>query len=649
MKKDFSISKVIKYLSLLLVILQIIIFLLIIFIVNFTKEELNLLKQKITLIAIISIALTVFFGNIIIILSIRFISRPLKRISSDLEKATFGSTTKIPKTKIKELNSLIDSVEKLNHSALSYSSALSFAIDRFSIGFFFSIDRKEVYCTQSFFDICELDEIEGHYPYEDFQKFFDMIIANPHPDIPSTYRIGEDKWINITTTQEKPFLLGIVNDSTNQVLEIERLEKERDYDHLTNLYLRPAFTKEAEKFFENPEGKIMALLMWDIDKLKFINDTYGHEFGDKYLTTFSDVIKTLEKYDAVVSRRSGDEFWALIVGSTHMELIKIINEVRTKIQETYVEVGDNCYEKLKASMGIAWYPDDGKDLETLINVADFSLYEMKFSLAGIRPLNYDEPDPAVYKQHYNQEFQQLIEGDRLTFAYQPIVCTKTGEIFGYEMLMRIFSEIIITPRKLIAIAKLYSKLHLIEDITFNRALEEYLLNQEHFNGRKVFLNSFANILLTDKTIKKISKPFQNSLDMLVVELIDMENGEEELLRYKNEVLRDLKAEIAIDNFTGNFDQLEMADLNIKYLKIDMTIINNINKDYEHKRLLSEIIDYAQMRNIKTIAVGVKNYDELKYLVEAGIDYVQGYYLGHPTARPIEISPSLSKKIKSLNK
>lgn len=97
MKKDFSISKVIKYLSLLLVILQIIIFLLIIFIVNFTKEELNLLKQKITLIAIISIALTVFFGNIIIILSIRFISRPLKRISSDLEKATFGSTTKIPK------------------------------------------------------------------------------------------------------------------------------------------------------------------------------------------------------------------------------------------------------------------------------------------------------------------------------------------------------------------------------------------------------------------------------------------------------------------------------------------------------------------------------------------------------------------------
>ena len=129
----------------------------------------------------------------------------------------------------------------------------------------------------------------------------------------------------------------------------------------------------------------MALVMWDIDKLKLINDTYGHECGDKYLVTFSEVIRSLEEYDGIVSRRSGDEFWALLVGKSHMELINIINGVRSKIHETYIEVGENTFERLKASMGIAWYPDDGKDLETLINVADFSLYEMKFSLPDIRP------------------------------------------------------------------------------------------------------------------------------------------------------------------------------------------------------------------------------------------------------------------------
>lgn len=648
MKKDRSISKLIKYASFLLVILQIILFLMIIVFVNYPKESKSF-KQNLTLIAVASIVLTIFFGNIFVFLSIKYFSQPLKRINQDLEKATFGSTIKIPKTKIRELNTLIDSVEKLAEGALRYSSSLSFAIDRFSIGIFFSSDRKNVYCTQSFFDICELDEIEGYYKYQEFQNFLQEITAQPHPDIEGTYRIGENRWISVSTHEDKYFLLGIVNDSTEQVEQIERLEKERDIDHLTNLYVRPAFLKEAEKYFENPEGKVMALVMWDIDKLKLINDTYGHECGDKYLVTFSEVIRSLEEYDGIVSRRSGDEFWALLVGKSHMELINIINGVRSKIHETYIEVGENTFERLKASMGIAWYPDDGKDLETLINVADFSLYEMKFSLPDIRPHRQEDFDPAIYKLHHNQEFHKIIEGDCLTFAYQPIVSAKTGEVFGYEMLMRIFSEIIVTPRKLITIGKLYSKLHLIEDITFNRAFQEYTDNIEAFKGRKVFVNSFAGVLLTDKTLKKISKPFDDNLGMLVVELLDLYTCDEEVLRQKQETLRSLHAQIAVDNFDGDFDNLELVDLEVDFLKIDISVVSNINKDYQHRKILAEILDYAKARDIKTIAVGVKNYDEMKYLIEAGVDYLQGFYLGHPKVRPSEISADVVKKIRNLNK
>lgn len=648
MEKEISISKLIKFSSFLLVILQIILFSTIILIVNYPEEVPNL-ERKVTIIAIISIGLTVFFGNMFVFLSIKYISKPLKVINRDLEKAIYGNTVDIPKTRIKEFNTLINSVEKLAQSALRYSSTLSLAIDRFSIGLFFTTDRKNVFCTQSFFDICELDEMEGNYRYHEFQGFLRKITARPHPDIASTYQIGENKWVHVTTNEDKLFLLGIVNDSTEQVLHIERLEKERDFDHLTGLYVRPAFIKEAEKFFVNPEGKVMALIMWDIDKLKMVNDTYGHEFGDKYLVNFSEAIKSLEKYGALVSRRSGDEFWALVPGESHMELINIINEVRTKIHETFVEVGEGTYERLKASMGIAWYPDDGKDLETLINVADFSLYEMKFNLPEINPARHEEVDPAVYKLHYNQEFQKIIEGDCLTFAYQPIVDARTGEVFGYEMLMRIFSEIIVTPRKLIAIGKLYSKLHLIEDTTFNRAFEEYDSHLADFKGRKVFINSFAGVLLTEKTLKKVSKPFNNKLDMLVVELIDINTSEEDSLRQKQEQMQDLEAKIAVDNFDGDFDHLEHADLHVDFLKIDMSVVSNINKDFQHQKILGEILDYAKARDIKTVAVGVKNFDEMKYLVEAGLDYLQGFYIGHPKVRPGEISPDLVKKIRNLHK
>jgi diguanylate cyclase (GGDEF)-like protein len=649
MKKDFSISKLIKFVSFLLVSIQIILFLLIIILVLVLEDDIILLKRWLIIIAVFSIALTIAYGNFIVVLLIKYLSRPLKRICHDMGAAVFGNTTKIPKTKIKELNFMIDSVEKLTYGALQYSTTITSAIDSFSIGIFFSADREEVYCTQSFFDICELDEVEGYYTYEDFQSYYKVITECKHPDFASTYRIGESKWIKISSKEDELFLLGVVNDNTKQVLEIERLEKERDYDHLTKLYVRTAFEKEAEKHFENPEGKVMAVIMWDIDKLKSINDTYGHEYGDRYLIRFSEVIKTLTNYGGIVSRRSGDEFLALIVGASHMELIKIINEVRSKVQTNYVEVGENHYEKLKASMGIAWYPDDGSDLETLINIADFSLYEMKFNLTGLSQQNRVEFDPSIYKLHYNREFSKIIEGDCLTFAYQPIVSAKNGEILGYEMLMRIFSEIIISPRKLITIGKLYSKLHLIEDIAFNRAFEEYVSNLKSFKNRKIFLNSFSNVILTEKTLKKISKPFENSLDMLVVEFMDMDNSEEEVLINKSEIFKNLNAEIAVDNFDGNFENIEMADLDIAYLKIDISIIDSINTDLEHQNVLNNILDYSKTRNIKTIAVGVKNHEDMKYLINAGVDYLQGYYLGHPAVKPIEISSDLVKKIKLLNK
>ena len=125
--------------------------------------------------------------------------------------------------------------------------------------------------------------------------------------------------------------------------------------------------------------------------------------------------------------------------------------------------------------------------------------------------------------------------------------------------------------------------------------------------------------------------------------------DEEVLRQKQETLRSLHAQIAVDNFDGDFDNLELVDLEVDFLKIDISVVSNINKDYQHRKILAEILDYAKARDIKTIAVGVKNYDEMKYLIEAGVDYLQGFYLGHPKVRPSEISADVVKKIRNLNK
>lgn len=644
MKKQISTSKIIKYASLIWTIIELCILIAIFVVLEATESPHQ--ERWIVSLAVLAFALTVVQGNLLVILYQSLLAKPLKKLTIDVENFTYGNTPKLKRTRVSELNNLMDSIEKLHKCVYNYSSTLSNAIDTFAIGlFFYQENSQEVYCTQAFYDICELDETEGYLRREDFDNIYAYITQNPVPQVHATYYSGDNRMIRISTRVENNFILGIVTDVTKQMQEIQKLEQERDYDYLTKLYVRPAFVKEAAKHFENPEGKIMAVIMWDIDKLKYINDTYGHDCGDRYLCRFAEVIKTLEEHGGIVARRSGDEFLGLIVGDSHSEVIDIINHLRNKINDTAVVIGDNVIEKLRASMGIAWYPDDGESLEMLINYADFALYEVKFNLAGITERSkFDETD---YKLHYNKEFQKIVEGDCITFAYQPIVSAKDGTIFGYEFLMRIFSDIITSPRKLITIGKLYSKLHLIEDVTFIRAFEEYENNHIHFQDKKIFINSLANVILTDKTLKTLAKPYGN-LEMLVVELMDLDGAEEEVLMNKNEIFRDYRAQIAIDNFDGNLDYLEMTELDVKYLKLDISVIDNINKEIHHQKILQRILQYASSRDIKTIAVGVKNYEDMRYLIEAGVDYLQGNYIGMPSARAIAINEEIVRKIKALN-
>lgn len=643
MKKEISTSKIIRYTTLVWTILEALLVVAIFIIWSKIPDEIRRARWVIT-IGLLAFALTIIHGNIIVILCVRFLGKPIERLTLDIENITYGNTPKLKRTKVLELNRMMDSIEKLSHYVSNYSTTLANIIDVFSIGvFFYPEDSDEVYCSQAFFDICEIYEIEGHMNRKDFDKIYEELTHKPQAEYPSAFKINDNKVVSISTRQENDFILGIVTDVTSQIQEIKKLEYERDYDHLTKLYNRPAFAKKVERYFEDDEHQIIAVIMWDIDKLKYINDTYGHDAGDIYIKKFAEIIKELEKYGGIVARRSGDEFLGLIAGNNHIQIIDIINQIRDKINNTTVLFSEQFSEKIRVSMGIAWYPEDGEDLETLLNSADFALYEVKFSFD--KNLIQDTLDFESFKHHYSKEFDNIIEGNSITFAYQPIVSAKDGSVLGYEMLMRIFSEIINSLRKLMMIGKIYSKTHLIESITFTRAFEEYNYNLERFQGMKIFVNSISSIILADKTLKQIAKPYSNNLDMLVVEIKDFGDAEEEILMNKIEVLKKYEAEFLIDGFEGDVKYFDKIGFYPHYVKIDLSIINNIHKDLYHQKELNKILDYCKKNGIKTIAFGIKSLEEMKYLIKAGVDYLQGNYIGIPSARAIPIDEDLVKKIK----
>lgn len=597
------------------------------------------------------ILITLLFGFMVTYFLINQLGKPIINLSKQVKDSTSRKPLILEHSKILELNELINSIEELSYDVSQYSSKITNAIDKFFLGiFFYKEEDSNVFCTQPFLNICGVDRKEGYFDKEEFTLIFDNILKSRYDERLDVYQVSPEKWVKVDTITENNFTLGIVTDVSEQINEIRRVEAERDIDPLTKLYNRDAFANIVQEIIDMNLGKSIAVIMWDIDKLKYINDTYGHDIGDQYICKFADTIRFLEEYEGIVSRRSGDEFLGFIYGDNKADIMRIINELRQKINSTGIQVNDYIFEKLRYSTGVAWYPDDGNDLTTLINYADLALYESKFNYQDITNYYHNHNYNNNVLMHYNQELLKIIDGNYITFAYQPIVNAKDGTVFGYEFLMRIFSDIINSPQRLIALAKSNSKLERIEEMTFIKGFEAYQSNIDSFDKTKIFLNSISNTHLVDRALKEISKITDNNFEMLVVEFTEILNAKAGIIHQKINLFRSLNAEIALDNYgVETKKNIDIDSFQFDYIKIDKTIVDEIHIDEEKQNIFNELKEYAQTNNVKLIAVGIKNHEEMEYLIKNDVDYLQGYYLGMPAAKPSGINPKISATIVKLNK
>ena len=171
---------------------------------------------------------------------------------------------------------------------------------------------------------------------------------------------------------------------TTTVLEQQRIEHERDYDTLTGLYRRRAFDRACEALFQQPEKLgCAALLMMDLDNLKQINDTYGHDWGDQYIRQTGQCFAANTPANTICSRLSGDEFLIFFYGYQDQAQLRAQLELLSAALQRSVSILPNGKQlHISISGGIAWYPTDGHDLLTLKKYADFAMYQVKHSHKG---------------------------------------------------------------------------------------------------------------------------------------------------------------------------------------------------------------------------------------------------------------------------
>ena len=434
------------------------------------------------------------------------------------------------------------------------------------------------------------------------------------------------------------------------VAERSRIEHERDYDALTGLYSRQAFFRVCGELFEKPNTlRHAALMMTDLDNLKTINDTYGHDWGDVYLRQTAHSLQQGSPSGTVVARLSGDEFLLLFYGYETREALRAdIKKLEENFAQSSATLPDGKRLCIRMSGGVAWYPEDALDLETLKKYADFAMYEVKHSTKGeVREFDMERYRAGVYAMEQRSDFEKLIRERRVDYHFQPIVSAHDGHVVAYEALMRPQLPTLRSPLTVMQLASEMGRLYDIEKLTFFRACECY--EELEAAGKLdadalIFVNSIASVSLSNEDWASYCEAHSAILPKLVVEITEEEEmNERELERKRN--VPGSSGVFALDDYgSGYSNGNSLLTIAPKYVKVDIAIIRGIDTDADKQQFLMTLIDYAHPRGVQVLAEGVETLSELRKVLEMGVDLLQGYCLAPPAAEPGAIDEKAAEVI-----
>ena len=601
----------------------------------------------------LNILLMLIVGLICSLICSRRLARPISRLSAEVADVQKNRRT-IPNlslTGIRELDQFSTAITTLSRDILMTSTKFLRIMDMASVelgGYEIRFDTGSVYFTDNFFSMLGVNSEESTVltPVQFQEQLQSFTASCPHTSSPSggrVYRIvrpnGETRYLRMEVRQEGQAQFGLIEDVTMTTFERLRIEHERDYDTLTGLYNRQAFQRESEALFSEPKQlKHAALLMLDMDNLKYTNDTYGHDWGDQYIRQAGRCFADYTPKDTLCARISGDEFHLLFYGyESQDEIRKVHTNLREQLHQQSLPLPDGKVLHLSISGGIAWYPEDGTQLDILKKYADFAMYQIKHSRKGaLGEFDLGSYNQEVYSVQARLDLHRLIKNEMLSYHFQPIVSARTGQIVAYEALMRSMLPTLKSPDTIMKLAREENCLHDIERITMFKATEAYLSLQERglIRGTELlFVNSIASQHMTDEENQEYCRRFAAIQKQIVIEITEEEMLDPASLEVKRGT-PGFPGTFALDDYgSGYSSEKNLLELSPKYIKIDLSIIRGIDTDPDKQQIVANIVAYAHPRKMLIIAEGLETPEEIHKVLELDVDLLQGFCLARPAAIP----------------
>jgi diguanylate cyclase (GGDEF)-like protein/PAS domain S-box-containing protein len=432
--------------------------------------------------------------------------------------------------------------------------------------------------------------------------------------------------------------IGIFSDiSTNKANE-ERIQYLAHYDPLTNLVNRQLLMDRLKHSISTAKRNQapLSLLFVDLDHFKHVNDTLGHHIGDKLLVEISKRMLAVLRAEDTLSRQGGDEFVVVLpgVGETGASHVaeKIINVISEKLKIESYELF------ITPSIGVAVYPQDGKDTHELLKNADTAMYQAKQDGRNAFRFYTDAMQVrALRVSLIENALRTALTRNELRLNYQPQVCAKSGRVIGAEALVRWTHPELgsISPAEFIPVAEQSGQILILSQWILRTAVEQ--LKTFIDEGCPTFVMA-VNLSAVDfqqpdlpNQILDLIHEVKVSPKLLEVELTEgvaMENPDSAVKMIKK--LSDTGIQIAIDDFGTGYSSLNyLKRFNATKLKIDQSFVWELDKNEEDKAIIKAIISLAHSLGLKTIAEGVETAEQLSFLQAEGCDEIQGYYFSKP--------------------
>jgi diguanylate cyclase (GGDEF)-like protein len=427
----------------------------------------------------------------------------------------------------------------------------------------------------------------------------------------------------------------------NLISHQEQIYRLAYYDAITDLPNRLYLAKKFSDIVEEIEkkGNRLAVLYFDIDRFKDINDTLGHDTGDHILNLVGKRIENIIKDGDILARFGGDEFLILMKNiEDENEVVEFAKQVLDKMSEPFLLSRYKHF--LTASVGVSIYPEGGKDFTTLVKNADMAMYRAKKSGGNnLYIYNKELSDIEINKVKTISQLRRAVERNEFELYYQPKIDINSGEVQGMEALIRWNSpdKGLIGPNHFIPIA---------EEMGLILPIGEWVL-REACRQNKAWMDKGYKPIRVSVNISGVQFQQKDFVDIVenILESTGLESQYLELeitesiamtdIKYTIEVLKKMKSlgvYISIDDFgTGYSSFSYLKEMSVDELKIDRTFIMDVNTNTKNMSIVKAIIHLAHELNLQVTAEGAETIEHIQFLKENNCDKVQGYFYSKPVS------------------